>query len=386
MPPRPLTALAILLLAGSTRADDFDRLEGRVLSNVPKSAESTARSQLTTADLGNLPNLLVGTRSPLVIVKTGEANFARMLVSPALRKSPVADGEPIPILVVEKFDAFEGNAATRRLAKGGELTLFDGFRLDLDSGQVVPEGQGGDVQFLAGGEGGPRLVALKGSTMFTLTKSPLGQAEAAHRPSPGRTVLKGDFAGNFRLFANGQTSGPLELKVDEDGAVTGRLRSDQTGGSYKVTGQAGGDPTNKIRFAIELPRARQEFDGFLFVEGKGAIAGSFVLLDRTFGFFAVREGGTLAPDGEDVTDKIGDEGGRGKLIIDVKAAALSISGKTLDAAGLAIAVEAALAADPATWVLLRVEPAARAGDVLKLAEELRKVGVTKIKLVPALHD
>ena len=383
MTTRTLTALAMMLLGSAARADDFDRLEGRVLSGVPKSADASARGRLTIADLGNLPNVLVGTRSPLVIVKTGEANFARLLVSPALRKPTAAGGEPIPILVVERFDTFEGNTATRRLAKGRELTLFDGFRLDLDTGQVVPDGQGGDLQFVAGGDGGPRLVPVKGSTMFTLAKSPLGEAEAAHRPSSGRAVLKGDFAGSYRLFANGQTSGRLELTVDDAGVVTGRLRSDQSGGSYKVTGQAGGDPANKVRFAVELPRAREEFDGYLFVEGKGAITGSFVLLDRTFGFFAVREGGTLAPDGEDAIGEVGGDAKPGRIVVDVGVKTLSLGGKMVDEAAVSAALTAALAADPATWALLRVAPDVAAAEVLRLVEELRKSGVTKIKLAPA---
>ena len=383
MSNRTLTAFAMIFLATSALADDFDRLEGRVLSGVPKSANATSRGLLTIADLGNLPNVLVGTRSPLVVVKTDEANHARLLVTPALRKSTGAGAEPIPILVVERFDTFEGNAATRRLAKGRELTLFDGFRLDLDTGQVVPDGQGGDIQFVAGGEGGPRLVPLKGSTMFTLAKSPLGEAEAARRPSSGRAVLKGDFAGTYRLFANGQTSGRLELKVDDAGVVTGRLRSDQTGGSYKVTGQAGGDPANKVRFAVELPRSREEFDGFLFVEGKGAITGSFVLLDRTFGFFAVREGGTLAPDGEDAIADTGGDSRPGRIVINVEAKALSVAGKKADEATVSATIAAALAADPSTWVLLRVSPDVAAGEVLRLVEELRKSGVTKIKFAPA---
>lgn len=384
MSTRTLSTLAMIVLTTSARADDFDRLEGRVLSGVPKSADARSRGRLTIADLGNLPNVLVGTRSPLVIVRTGEANHARLLVSPALRAGAV--GEPIPILVVERFDTFEGNAATRRLARGREVTLFDGFRLDLDSGQVVPDGQGGDLQFVATGENGPRLVPLKGSTMFTLAKSPLGDAGVAHHPSSGRAVVKGDFAGSYRLFANGQSSGRLELKVDDAGVVTGRLRSDQTGGSYKVTGQAGGDPTNKIRFAVELPRSREEFEGFLFVEGKGAITGSFVLLERTFGFFAIREGGTLAPDGEDAIAEIGGDPKPGRIVIDVGVKSLSIGGKPVEESAVAAVMTTALASDASTWALLRVSSDVAAAEVLKLAEELRKSGVMKIKFAHATFE
>ncbi len=294
------SAMSLMLLLGMTVADDFDRLEGAPLSAIAKSADAQPREFLTVADLGTLPNVLAGTRTAVVIVKTDEANPARLLITPALRNPPGNKGEPVPILVVERFDTFEAGPATRKLAKGRDMILFDGFRLDLDSGQIVPEGQGGDLQFLATGDAGPRLVPIGPARMFTLKKSPLPPASASIGPSSGRNVLPGDFAGKYRLFANGQTSGILDLSVNEDAEILGRMRSDQTGGSYKVTGKIAPDATNHVRFSIELPRARQEFDGYLFLEGKGAIAGVYTLLDRPYGFFAIREGGSVAPEGEEV--------------------------------------------------------------------------------------
>ena len=360
--------------------DDFDRFEGPALSGIPKSAHASQRDSLSIADLGNLPNVLNGSRSPLVVVKTGESNPARLLVTPALRKPPGGVGEPIPILVIERFDTFEAGPATRRIAHGRELILFDGFRLDLDSGQVVPEGQGGDVQFLATGEGGPRLVVLKPSTMFTLAKSPLPHEAKANQPSSGRIVAKSDFAGLFRLYANGQSSGRLELNVDETGVVTGRLRSDQTGGSYKITGQAGGDPANKIRLAIEFPRTRQEFDGFLFVEGKGAIAGSFLLLDKPYGFFAVREGGLLVPDGEDLGIKRLDDVKPGKLAIQATAQGFLLNGKPVNEAAILDAMKSAVAEQPTSWALIDVSSDVPAGKLLKLIEALRNAGAADVRV------
>jgi hypothetical protein len=46
--------------------------------------------------------------------------------------------------------------------------------------------------------------------------------------------------------------------------------------------------------AVKFPRSRGDFEGYLWTEGKGAMAGTFRLLDKTFGFFAVREGGSAA--------------------------------------------------------------------------------------------
>src|SRR5947209_1091735 len=82
-----------------------------------------------------------------------------------------------------------------RRARGKDLILFDGFQVDLDSGQVVPEDQGGDLQFRAKGEGGPRLLGLGKAKLYTLTKAPILESAADARPTLGRAVLPGDFAG-----------------------------------------------------------------------------------------------------------------------------------------------------------------------------------------------
>jgi hypothetical protein len=83
--------------------------------------------------------------------------------------------------------------------------------------------------------------------------------------------------------------------------ITGRLRSDQTGQSYPVTGQVAADHPEHVQFDVQLPRSRQEFDGYLWTEGKGAIAGTLRLLEREYGFFAIRDGGRFAPEDADVT-------------------------------------------------------------------------------------
>jgi len=290
--------LGFLLIAGSAWADDFDRLEGKVLSELANDPNAKPRERLTLKDLGNQPSLLAGVRSPLVLAKTEQGNYARMLVSAGFRRSADDKKELIPILVIERFDTLEAGPATSRIAKGRDVVLFDGFQFDLDTGIVVPGGQGGDIAFSAKGEGGPVLSALKGTTLYTLDKSPLAPL-AADALTPGRAVKPRDFQGHFQMVADGQWSGRVELLVADDGSVSGRFRSDQTGGSYKIVGALTPDEPNRITFSVDLPRSRLEFDGRLWTEGKGAIAGIVTLLDRAYGFVAVREGGRLAAEGQD---------------------------------------------------------------------------------------
>ncbi len=220
-------------------------------------------------------------------MKTSRGNVARLLVVPELRKDE-GGGPPIPVFVVERFDTFDAADLSARLAGGRALMLFPGFRLDLDTGQVVPDGQGGDLAFTKDGE--PALVPLRGSSLFALAKAPAPDPTKPPQPTPGRAVVPGDFAGRYRLHANGQWSGTLDLKVEEKGDVSGQFRSDAHGASYPVTGQVASGAPNKVTLAMKFPRSQGDFEGYLWTEGKGAMAGTFRLLDKTYGFFAIRDG------------------------------------------------------------------------------------------------
>ena len=76
----------------------------------------------------------------------------------------------MPVLVLERFDTFDAGNPASRLARGREVILFSGFEFDLDSGQVVPEGQGGDLRFVALPKSTPRLEALGPAKLYTLSK------------------------------------------------------------------------------------------------------------------------------------------------------------------------------------------------------------------------
>jgi hypothetical protein len=302
MPRRSLLVLALLSfgpLAFAVRADEFDRLDGPALAAIPEQGKVPPQERLSLAEIGQMPSVLRGTRSALIVVKTGQGNLARLLVSPALRKPVGGQGELIPVVVLDRFATFEAGKATTRLARGQDLILFDGFAVDLDIGQIVPEGQGGDLRFLAEGEGGPRLVTLGGAKLFAPSTSPLPPAENSAGPSPGRAVVPTDFNGKYRLFANGQWSGTLELKVGAKGVVSGQFRSDLNGTIYPVSGQVATDVPQRVRFTVKFPRTQQDFEGYLWTEGKGAMAGTLTMLGRPFGFFALREGGRFAPEGVD---------------------------------------------------------------------------------------
>jgi hypothetical protein len=281
-----LLSMACVASAASARADQFDTIEGKALADALKGPGAKAVDRLTLAELGALPNLLRDARAALLAVKTNKGNVARLLVTPELRKGD--DGKAIPVFVLERFDTFDAADLSARLAGGRAMMLFPGFQVDLDTGQVVPEGQGGDLVYSA--KGGPALGSIPGATLFVLTRAPAPDPTKPPQPTPGRAVVPTDFAGRYRLFANGQWSGTLDLQVMDRGEVSGQFRSDAHGSSYPVRGQVAADAPNKVTLAVKFPRSQGDFEGYLWTEGKGAMAGTFRLLEKTYGFYAVRDG------------------------------------------------------------------------------------------------
>ncbi|GAC1449703.1 MAG: hypothetical protein NVSMB9_33690 [Isosphaeraceae bacterium] len=293
-------ALATLLLPVLCQADEFDRIEGGLLTRAARAEETRSRKSLSLKDLDALPPLLNDSRSPFFLVKTSEGNLARILASPALRKT-CEPGKTLPVVVLDRFETFAPGKAGARLASGAGLLLFDSFQIDLDSGQVVPPGQGGDLTYQHDAQGGPALVALDKSSILTLSRSPLSR-HLATGPSPGRAILPTDFAGRYRLFADGRSAGLLEIEVAPDRTLTGKLRSEPNGSSYPLSGAIASARPHHATFTLKFPRTEQTYQAYLGTEDKNVLAGTFTLLDRTYGFFAVREGARIDP-GKDANEE-----------------------------------------------------------------------------------
>src|SRR5688572_27012591 len=103
---RILALAAILLMASTSGADEIDRIEGETLARLARSPDSRPLSRLSVAEIAGLPSILHDSRAALLVATTDRGNFVRMLVSVALRKPPGGEGEPVPVLVLERFDTF----------------------------------------------------------------------------------------------------------------------------------------------------------------------------------------------------------------------------------------------------------------------------------------
>jgi biopolymer transport protein ExbD len=380
----------LMFVAGAAHGDDFTRIAGPFLPELTRRSDAHGHASLTTSQLEALPEVLPRVRSALLIIKTDEGNLAKLLVAPGLRK-PMAGATtsaPLPVLVLERLETLEANKYLSFKARGKEIVLFGEFQYDLDSGQVVPEGMGGDIVFTSAGGNGPRLLALGDARIYTFDRSVLPPAVARGQPSSGRVVEAGDFSGAYYLIANGQWSGNLEIDVKEGGEVAGRFRSDQRGSVYPVSGKIAADRPPRIGFTIEFPRAQQVFDGLLWTEGKNVIAGTFTMLERPFSFVAVRDGASMvSPEVElEPAQNLSPSPRRHVVILENGSDRFIVDGSPRPSTELASTISQSLKADRATEVLLRVPATLPFDRVKRVAETIRKAGVSTIRVAPAADD
>ena len=375
-----------LITVNSSCGDQFDRLEGPPLFDLLDRPDARTHTRLTTRQIEALPSILADERGPFILVKTDQGNLAKILVSSGFRsRTPtIQRGALAPVLILERFETVDAGDRRSSRARGKELTLFEGFEFDLDAGQVVPPGFGGDITFSAQAPDAACLVALKGSQVFTLER-PLQAPSPNGQPSGGRAVRPTDFDGRYSLSANGQWSGWLTLAVDEGAMAAGHFRSDRNGTSYTVSGKVGGDNPQKISFVIKFPRAEQTYEGFLFSEGKNVIAGTVTMLDRTYSFVAVRDGASLSGGTVELsTAATGPATEKCRVVVlQPGPAECQLDGQPLPLAELTRALSQSVQKQKTTTVRLGVPDATPFERVRRASEMIRAAGVKSIQVVPA---
>lgn len=281
---RPFLAslAAVASLAVIARGHDaFDRHTSTWIKQAAK--DNAALTELSAGDAARLKTLSRDVSSPCVVFKTSEGNFAKAIVSWAFRK---ADPQPLPVLVLERFVTYDRDKGDVAVAHGRNVMLFPGYQFDFDSGQVVPDGLGADVKF----DERRKLAAQGEAKLFALDGSALPEQEdGLHDPGDHVGVLPRDFAGAWRVQADGRWSGVWEIAIDDEGGVSGRYTSDETKSSFPITGSLkDSDAPHRLRFDVEFTAATQSYDVYLWTTDKSTLAGSTTLIDRTFGVYAVR--------------------------------------------------------------------------------------------------
>jgi biopolymer transport protein ExbD len=384
--------LAFYAIEPSAFGDDFGRITGPAFFEMPERSKQQRTAHLSLRTIESLPEVVRGERAALVIATTDQGNLAKLLVSPGLRRQAGGGNKPAMVAVInlERFETVDAGDRVSWKARGRDVLLFDGFEFDLDTGQVVPPGFGGDIRYSPRGESGPELTALGQNALYAIDKPlPVPPAQPG-RPSPGPAVVPGDFQGRYTLISNGQTSGTLEIAVDAAGAVTGRFRSDRNGAVYPVSGTVAADLPRRIEFEIKFPRTRQVFDGLLWTEEKNVFAGTVQILEHPYSFVAVREGAALLPESIDATSSprapSALKASTRVVTLDATTNRYVLDGASKSAEELTAALSAAVKSDPSAAVLLRAAPATTYERVQQSTRLVRDAGITTIRLAPATPD
>jgi hypothetical protein len=291
-----LAAIAIIALCSASPAfalDAFDRHTSTWLRAAVKDAMPWAEATAKQAE--DLKRLDANTENPCLIIRTGEGNLTKALVSWGLRKGK---DKVIPVLLIERYVTYTAGRNDVTSAAGGNVMLFPGFIFNFDIGQVVPEGQGGDVQFTEG----KALKALEETQIFGLNGSALPKAAAgngAFDPTANEGVVPADFAGVWKLNVDGRWKADLELKVDEEGVVTGKYISAETKSGYPLDGVIAKTVPHRIKFLVDFGASKQGFEGFLWTKDKNMFAGMVTMDAQRFGVVATRD----QPAGEKPAEK-----------------------------------------------------------------------------------
>lgn len=281
------TLAALLLLPGLSRADAFDLYTNPILAKALKSKSVEKVMALTPERLVEHGHALPGVTGAFLIVRTNEDRLARLLVLPARQK--VGDSKTVPILLVDRFVTYREGEERAVTASGQNVRLFPGFHFSLDLGQVVPADLGGDLRYVESKDG-PRVEPVGKAELYLVTKHlPEATPKKSTRPILGAKFEPRFFDGEYKLHDDGRRSGTLQLKVAENGVVSGYYYSDRDGRKYEVEGKVGSTP-HAIRFTITFPRSLQTFQGLMFTGDARAIVGTSRLQDRETGFYAVRIG------------------------------------------------------------------------------------------------
>lgn len=272
-------------LQAAHAADLFDFYLNPNLNKLVETPTTKEVKQLTPEEISDNDRVLDGIPSTFLVVKTNQGRNCKLLVQMARQK--VGDDKFLPVLLVERYITFRESEEQTIHAQGKMLSVFPGFRLSLDLGQIVPEELGGDIRLLVDGD----KVALKPvgkARLFLVTKGlPNVTPPKGTRVVVGKTFEPQYFNGTYKLFDDGRRSGKLILKVDEDLSVTGALYSDRDGARYEVRGRVG-MPNHTIQFTVQFPRTEQTFSGYLFTGDAAALVGTSRLVGLDTGFYAVR--------------------------------------------------------------------------------------------------
>jgi hypothetical protein len=265
--------------------DQFDHYINPVLAKAIDDGFAKELQRAGDKELSDHDRVIPGAGATCLIVRTNEGRWAKLLCQIARQKT--SGDKFVWMLLIDRYVTYREGEERTVVASGKNLSLFGGFRLSFDLGQIVPEELGGDIRFVVDGNN-LYVEPLGKAKLYVLTK-PVPDI-APKKPDKlviGETFEIRYFNGKYKLFDDGRRSGTLELKVDDEGKVTGAYYSDKDGAKYEVNGLVG-NPKHTISFTVKFPRSEQTFSAMLFTGDGKALAGMCQTSAGKTAFYAVR--------------------------------------------------------------------------------------------------
>ena len=279
-----LASVGIVVLSASVASagDVFDRHALAELKSATK--ESKPLSELSAVTAAKWQPLSAKIGSPCLIVQTNDGHWAKALLSWGQRKVKGRE-QPLSVLVLERFVTYRGDREGQTTASGKEVMIFAGHSFSFDIGQVVPSGNGADIEFTDAGI----IKPVGEAKLFGLNGSQLPAADAA-KPNPNDHdgVLPRDFAGTWKVSIDGRWTGTWEIQLNEQRNLVGKFVSDDTKGRYELYGKVSNIP-HEAKLEIDLANSQVSVDAFLFTTDKGTMAGTALMAGRKFAFVATRQ-------------------------------------------------------------------------------------------------
>lgn len=275
-----LAAAVVTLPISAQGADVFERQTAAQVKQFIEKGEAVSKISLEAS--AKLKPLSATVSSPCLLIKTDEGNFAKALVSWGVRKG---QGKLTPVLLIERYATYRQDRLDLTAANGKDIMLFPGFGFNFDIGQVVPKGQGADIEFTEDSVlesfGDAKIVTLTGSQL------PAPDPTRKHDPAANAEVVPQDFTATWKVNADGRWLGEWRLKVNDGGHATGTFVSDESRNSYDLSGQIGGTAHN-LKLDVFLANTQMAVEAYLWTKDKSMMAGTVTLSGRKFGFVATR--------------------------------------------------------------------------------------------------
>ncbi len=285
-----------LAASGASALDEFDRHTSKHLREAAQ--KNAAVATISPGQAAKLKTLGPRIEHACLVVRTSDGNWARVLVSWGFRKSTAPKGKDgkgktgdaksdlVPIAVLERYVTYDRDRGDVTLAHGRNVMLFPGYEFDFDIGQIVPAGTGADLRFTAE----RLLAAIDAAKLHPLDGSVLPATPPdKYDPQDHADVRPRDFAGTWRVNADGRWTGTWEIDVAADGDVSGRYTSEETKATFPIRGKITETQVrHRLRFEVEFAAASQQYDMHLWTTDKSVMAGTTTLINRTFGVVAER--------------------------------------------------------------------------------------------------